>query len=134
MVANAVLYTYFCFLPVNKTVGQKHVVAQSCVEWGVVSIHAIDMRNAFIILLFVVQVDRHVQLLGHGHCVVGANDKGSMEVADGIGSVSNKRCVVGSVAQVLLLVIDTSVALRVALRAVDMFAQTNAENIHHGGC
>jgi hypothetical protein len=49
-----------------------------------------------------------------------------MEVIDGIGSVSNKRCVVYIAAQVLLLVIDTSVALRVALLAVDVFAQTNA--------
>jgi hypothetical protein len=90
MAVNSVYLTYFCFLPVDETVGEKDVVAQPCVEWGGVSIHAVHMRKAFLILPFVVQVDRHVQLLGTGHCVVHANGKSSIEDIDGTGSVSDK--------------------------------------------
>jgi len=55
-------------VPVIETAGEKDVVAQSRVEWDIVSIHAIDMRNAFIILLLIVQIDGRVQLLGMGYC------------------------------------------------------------------
>ena len=55
-------------MSVIKTAGEKDVVAQSRVEWDIVSIHGIDMGNAFIILFFIVQVDGRVQFLGMGHC------------------------------------------------------------------
>lgn len=61
------------------------------------------MRNAFIILLFVVQVDGRVQLLGIGHCVVYANGKDLKGDGCVIDNLRQVVCYLNHKAGVLLL-------------------------------